>query len=169
MLLGKPSRPTQLAATARFGGAATEAHRGDMGLELAGLELVRALRASLLHLHLVASAGQSWLALRAGVLRRAISSWVRRPRTDGALIRRRAGGATRRRRGSASAQAPEQLCSSAPMRHNRTAGFHRRPALPNMSFNRSSNGMAPWPCDRLGPSSAARPGRHAVVARLTLR
>jgi len=40
---------------------------------------------------------------------------------------------------------------------------------PNWSFNRSANGMAPWPCDRLGSSSAARPGRHTVVARLTLR
>jgi len=35
-----------------------------------------------------------------------------------------------------------------------------------MSFNRSANGLAPWPCDHLGSSSAARPGCHAVVARL---
>jgi hypothetical protein len=40
---------------------------------------------------------------------------------------------------------------------------------PNMAFNRTANGMSPWPCDRLGSSSSARPGRHAVVGRLTLR
>jgi len=35
-----------------------------------------------------------------------------------------------------------------------------------MSLNRSANGTAPWPLDRPASSSAARPGRHAAVARL---
>lgn len=39
----------------------------------------------------------------------------------------------------------------------------------NMSFNRSANGRPAWPCDRLASSSAARPSRPSVVARLTLR
>ena len=42
-------------------------------------------------------------------------------------------------------------------------------ARPNRSFNRTRHGMAPWPCARLCLSSAARPGRHAVARRLTLR
>ena len=42
-------------------------------------------------------------------------------------------------------------------------------AAPNSTFNRSSNGMAPGPRDRLGSSSAARARRHAVAARLTPR
>ena len=43
-------------------------------------------------------------------------------------------------------------------------------AMPsNPSFNRSANGKAPWPRGGLGSSSASRPRRLAVVARLTLR
>ena len=41
--------------------------------------------------------------------------------------------------------------------------------LPNPSLNRSANGMPPWPRGSGGSSSASRPGRHAVVARLALR
>ncbi len=40
---------------------------------------------------------------------------------------------------------------------------------PNRSVNRTANGMAPWPCNRLGSSSAARPRHHAAVGRLPLR
>ena len=39
----------------------------------------------------------------------------------------------------------------------------------NMSLNRSANGRSPWPCGRLGSSSAARPRRPTAVARLALR
>jgi hypothetical protein len=47
--------------------------------------------------------------------------------------------------------------------------FRHRPAMPNMSLNRSANGWPAWPCDRLGSSSASRPSRPAAVARLALR
>jgi hypothetical protein len=42
-------------------------------------------------------------------------------------------------------------------------------AWPNLSLNRSANGRAPWPRGSSGSSSAARPRRPAVVARLALR
>jgi hypothetical protein len=44
-----------------------------------------------------------------------------------------------------------------------------RRALPNMSVNRSLHGMPPWPRGAVCTSSASRPGRHAVPARLPLR
>jgi hypothetical protein len=47
--------------------------------------------------------------------------------------------------------------------------FRHRPAMPNMSLNRSASGRPAWPCNRLGSSSAARPSRPAAVARLALR
>jgi hypothetical protein len=40
---------------------------------------------------------------------------------------------------------------------------------PNMSVNRRRHGRPARPCDRLGPSSAARPGRPAASPRLPLR
>jgi hypothetical protein len=45
----------------------------------------------------------------------------------------------------------------------------RHKARPNMSVNRSLHGMAPWPRCAVCTSSASRPGRHAVPARLPLR
>jgi hypothetical protein len=47
--------------------------------------------------------------------------------------------------------------------------FRRRPAMPNPALNRSANGRSPWPRGSSGSSSAARPRRPAVVARLALR
>ena len=39
----------------------------------------------------------------------------------------------------------------------------------NSTFNRTSNGVAPWPRGSCGSSSASRPGRHTVGVRLTPR
>jgi hypothetical protein len=47
--------------------------------------------------------------------------------------------------------------------------FRFRPAMPNPALNRSANGKSPWPRGASGSSSASRPRRHAVVARLALR
>jgi hypothetical protein len=47
--------------------------------------------------------------------------------------------------------------------------FRLRPAMPNPALNRSANGRSPWPRGSSGSSSAARPRRPAVVARLALR
>ncbi len=66
---------------------------------------------------------------------------------------------------------------SAPKEHRQAAAASQHASWsvrvpevrPNMSLNRSLYGMAPWPCDRLGSSSAARPGCHASAARLALR
>ncbi len=55
--------------------------------------LKRALRAVHGTRKLKASAGQSWLALRASVLRRAVSLWLRCPRKNCAYAQRRAGSA----------------------------------------------------------------------------
>ncbi len=41
--------------------------------------------------------------------------------------------------------------------------------LPNLSLNRSANGMPPGPRGSCSSSSASRPRRHAIVARLALR
>jgi hypothetical protein len=46
---------------------------------------------------------------------------------------------------------------------------HRPSAPPNLSLNRSANGKSPWPRGSSGSSSAARPRRPAVAARLALR
>jgi hypothetical protein len=40
---------------------------------------------------------------------------------------------------------------------------------PNLSLNRSANGVSPGPRGSCGSSSASRPRRHTAVARLTLR
>lgn len=40
---------------------------------------------------------------------------------------------------------------------------------PNLAINRMRNGAAPWPCDRLGSSSATRPGRRPAARRIALR
>jgi 4'-phosphopantetheinyl transferase EntD len=45
----------------------------------------------------------------------------------------------------------------------------QREAMSNSTLNRSANGRPAWPRGRLGSSSAARPSRPAVVARLAPR
>jgi hypothetical protein len=50
-----------------------------------------------------------------------------------------------------------------------SCAFRLRPAMPNPALNRSANGKSPWPRGSSGSSSAARPRRPAVAARLALR
>jgi len=87
----------------------------------------------------------------------------------GPLRRRRAGGAERKRPCAASSVTSSKPDLAVPQQLHQARVCHRPSPRPNMSFNRSSTGMAPGPCGAVCTSSAARARRHAVVARLTLR
>ncbi len=110
-------------------------------------------------------------ALRAGVLRRAIS--LARP-LAGYTAAASAGTAMRLLCTSSSRCAFNTRPSLVGSNCGHRRGFWPTPRLldalpPNMSVNRRRHGKAARPCDRLGPSSAARPGCPAASPRLPLR
>jgi hypothetical protein len=76
---------------------------------------------------------------------------------------------TREQRKAAALPQASALPSRHRLRYKQHMSAASRKPLPNLSLNRSANGMPAWPRSGCGSSSASRPGRHAVVARLALR
>ena len=54
-------------------------------------------------------------------------------------------------------------------RYKYAMSVSKQKARPNLSLNRSANGVPPGPRGSCGTSSASRPRRHTAVARLALR
>jgi hypothetical protein len=85
------------------------------------------------------------------------------------LRSRRAGVAMGHHPGKATGAASASSVLATPLSIGLLFSCQRRRARPNMSVNRSLHGMPPWPRGAVCTSSASRPGRHAVPARLPLR
>jgi hypothetical protein len=61
------------------------------------------------------------------------------------------------------------LSSQLRLRYKQHMSAPSRKPLPNLSLNRSANGVPPGPRGSCGSSSASRPRRHTAVAQLALR
>jgi hypothetical protein len=61
------------------------------------------------------------------------------------------------------------LPSELRLRYKQHMSATSRKPPPNLSLNRSANGVPPGPRASCGSSSASRPRRHTAVARLALR
>jgi hypothetical protein len=113
------------------------------------------------------SATNSTRALRAAVLRRAVSLGSSVADASAAAASRTA----RRQEGVAK---PQRSCRQVRFQAGFISGTRHmsappRKPLPNLSLNRSANGVPPGPRGSCGSSSASRPRRHPAVARLALR
>ncbi len=114
-------------------------------------------------------ASKATWALRAAVLRRAVSLAKprRRPNCRCAGQHRRK---TRTQKPTPASLVtyPGSTAQMLKRKHGMSAQSAVQP-LPNPTLNRSANGRAPWPRSSCGSSSASRPRRPPVVARLAPR
>jgi hypothetical protein len=117
------------------------------------------------------SAPQLTKALRAGVLRRAVS--LARPLGGSTAAASSNTAATNEATSSCACAATfasaAHRASATSMRWPCSCGCGAQNPRSNLSVNRRRHGRSARPCDRLSSSSAARPGRPAASPRLPLR
>jgi hypothetical protein len=107
-------------------------------------------------------------ALRAAVLRRAVSLANSAGFSSTGSLAHTAGSETQHQ-AAASLLANAVLCAPHLVYKPLMAVHPAREPRPNLSLNRSANGVPPGPRGSCGSSSASRPRRHTAVARLALR